>query len=169
MLGDYAAAEADLRDVIVAAESAGQYALSSYYRFLAEALLGQDRAAEALVAGRHAWRLAHDAGNQEEYLIQAWRVLGRIASRLREPIAVRDPDEQPGQRLQAEACFAESLRLSLASGMEGERAQTLREWARHDLQSGDREQGVQRWQEARAIFAQIGLDQEAQRMTEPPS
>jgi len=43
------------------------------------------------------------------------------------------------------------------TGMEAERARTLRDWARYELAHGDQATGKAMWQEARAIFERLNL------------
>ena len=50
--------------------------------------------------------------------------------------------------------------------MDGERARTLREWARYEHEHGDAAHGEQMWQEARRLFAQLGAELEVTRMAE---
>jgi hypothetical protein len=52
--------------------------------------------------------------------------------------------------------------------MEGERAQTLRAWARYEVQHGDSASGAAMWQEARDLFTQLGAELEVQRMADLP-
>lgn len=158
-LGDYVAAEADLRQVILMAGTSRFYALSETYFFLAEALLGQGKTAEALEASRHALVLGQATGNPE-YIGGAWRTLGLVASQFPEPIMV---DNQP---LDACACFAESLRVWTDTGMEAERARTLRACAQYEQQRGDRARAHAMMQEAREIFTRLGMKLELERMAQ---
>jgi hypothetical protein len=50
-------------------------------------------------------------------------------------------------------------------GAEAERARTLRDWARHELERGDTERGAVLWEEARAIFARLKIARELERMS----
>jgi len=50
------------------------------------------------------------------------------------------------------------------AGLDGERARTLREWARYELQSGDKDKGNTLWAEARDIFEKLGALLEVERM-----
>jgi tetratricopeptide (TPR) repeat protein len=157
-LGDYAAAEADLRQSIALAESVGYYGISENYRFLAEALLGQDNLAESLEAAELALELGRRTENQE-HLGEAWRVLGLIASRTSAPVLVG------GQTHDASACFAESLRLFRHIGLEAERARALRDWSRHETRHGDAARGRAMWQESLEIFTRLQMSPEVERMT----
>ncbi|HEU4594417.1 MAG TPA: protein kinase [Pyrinomonadaceae bacterium] len=157
-LGDYAAAEADLRQSIALAESVGYYGISENYRFLAEALLGQENLKESLEAAEHALELGRRTENQE-HIGEAWRVLGLIASRTSAPVLVG------GEPHDASACFAESLRLFRHIGLEAERARALRDWSRHESRHGDAARGQAMWQESLDIFQRLGMTPEAERMT----
>jgi hypothetical protein len=74
------------------------------------------------------------------------------------PVAIDDG------RYTAPACFAESLRIFTETGMEGERARTLREWGRFEIKMGDRDKGRAMWQEVRETFARLGMLLEVERM-----
>ena len=159
-LGDYSAAEADLRQVIKIAGAARFYALSETYYFLAEALLGQGKRAEALEAAQHALVLGQETGNPE-YIGGAWRTLGLVAANLTEPINI---DHKP---LDAQVCFAESLRVLTETGMEEERARTLRAWASYEQARGYSAHAQTMMKEAREIFMRLGMKLEIERMAQP--
>ncbi|MGB7924020.1 MAG: tetratricopeptide repeat protein, partial [Pyrinomonadaceae bacterium] len=158
-LGDYVAAEADLRRVIQMAGTSRFYALSETYFFLAEALLGQGKTAEALEASRHALVLGQATGNPE-YIGGAWRTLGLVAAQFPEPIII---DHKP---LDAAACFAESLSVWTSTGMEAERARTLRASAHYEQQRGDHDRARAMMEEAREIFTRLGMRLELERMAQ---
>ena len=161
-LGEYSAAEADLRRAIHMAESSGGLGiLSEAYRFLAEALLGQGKVEAALAAARQALALGQEH-NQPLHIGGAWRALGMVAAELPEPIAIED------QAYDAAACYAESLRIFTEKGIERERVWTLRAWAEYETVQGDRERGGVMWQEAREIFASLGAEAEVERMAHLP-
>ncbi len=163
-MGEYQAAEIDLRQAIYKAETTGSgYGLSETYSYLAEACLGQGKVDEALAAARRALVLGQDKEDQFS-IAAAWRALGKVVSRLPEPIAIEDEHDSQIGVYDAAACFAESIRICTETGMEGERARALRAWATHELARGDRSQGEAMWQEARQIFAQLGADLEVERM-----
>jgi class 3 adenylate cyclase/tetratricopeptide (TPR) repeat protein len=167
-LGEYQAAEANLRQVIQMARAAGSDGFSDTYTYLAEAYLGQGNLADALAAGLHALGLGQSEGAQE-YISAAWRVLGMLASHLPEPIVIEGQTGDSPAGYDAPACFTKSLHICAETGIEGERARTLSAWARHEIERGDWAYGTAMWQEARAIFAQLGAELEAQRMAEPPA
>jgi class 3 adenylate cyclase/tetratricopeptide (TPR) repeat protein len=162
-LEQYAVAEADLRQVIQMAGSEGLYVLSTTYSFLAEAALGQDKTSEALASARQAVALADEMESQEDLGV-AWRAMGRVAAKLREPIQVEAGRLGKARTAGAEACFAESERIFREIEREEERARTLREWARFKMEQGDLQRGRRMWEEAREIFAQLGAQPEVERM-----
>ena len=118
-LGDFAAAEKDLRESIERAGNVGHFTTSETYRFLAEVLIGQNKIDEALQTAQKALTLAQETENQE-HLGNAWRVLGIIAS-TQEKVKVNK------KTVSAQECFAESLRIFTETKMEAERARTLRD------------------------------------------
>jgi predicted ATPase/class 3 adenylate cyclase len=163
-LGEYDAAEADLRQAIAMAH-AGWFALSETYRFWAEACLGQARPmppcperesqlAEALEAARRALALGQETENPE-FIGGAWRALGQIAAEMEGVAAgVASPAH----------CFGESLQIFTEMGAQAERARTLREWARYELEKGNAERGQQMWEKARDMFEQLGMGMEVVQM-----
>ncbi len=156
-LGEYHVAEYDLRRTIGWAEIAGQGGwLSDTYRFLAEACLGQGKLEEAIVAARRALDLGRRVG--APILIgRAWRTLGTIVARTERPLVVND------KTYKAAACFAESVQAFADVGAEGERAHTLQAYARYEMQEGDKGYGEAMWQEAQALFSQLGMRLEARK------
>lgn len=165
-LGQYAEAENVLRQVIGVAEVAGLGELSETYRFLAEACLGQNKVEDALAAGQRALALGREVGSQD-FIGAAWRVLAQAAAQLPEPIAIDAIDggsADNSRQYTATDCFTESIRVLTEAGIEGERAQTLRAWAKYELARGDRERGVAMWNEARDHFIRLGAQAEADRM-----
>lgn len=166
-LGEYEAAEADLRQVIRATEGARLAGVSDSYRCLAEACLGQGKLDEAVAAGQRALSVAQES-DEQQYIIAAWRVLGQAASRLSAPVSIETKASGETRPYSAADCFAESLHLCTDTGMEGERARTLREWAKFELASGHRDHGLARWNEARELFAQLGVESEVKRMETLP-
>jgi predicted ATPase/class 3 adenylate cyclase len=165
-LEQHQAAEDDLRQVIQMAGPAGSGVLSDTYYFLAEAFLGQGKVAEALAAARQSLILGQ-TGGVPAYIAAAWRVLGEVAAWLPEPIVIADEVGEE-RRYDAPACFTASIHICSDTGMAGERARTLRTWARYELQHGDRVRGAALWQEARDLFAHLGADMEVERMRDAP-
>jgi tetratricopeptide (TPR) repeat protein len=160
-LGEYEAAEADLRQVIEMAGATGWVNLSEAYRFLAKAYVEQAKIEEALEAGLRALALGQEVGVQE-FIAAAWRTLGRVAALLPAPLVIGD------QAYDAAACFAESVRICTETGMQGERAHALRLWAAYEIEHGDYERGAAMWHEARDIFVRLGVDLEVEQMVGLP-
>ena len=130
------------------------------YCYLAESLCGQGKTDDSLEAARAALDLGLRTENQD-YIGSAWRALGLIASRSGSSVLIDD------KSYNAAECFAESLRVYTGMGAEAERARTLREWARHELERGDAERGAALWREARAVFTRLGMERELERMSPP--
>jgi class 3 adenylate cyclase/tetratricopeptide (TPR) repeat protein len=153
-LRNYQAAETHLAQAIQMAEAAGWGELSETYRLLAEACLEQGKLAEASLAAQRALEEGQ-ASEFQEGIAGAWRALGMVMA----------ADEPPGsmelgsETLDAAACFARSLAIFAESGMEGERARTLRAWAEHEIEKGDRSKGQEMAEQARQIFERLGVQQ----------
>jgi tetratricopeptide (TPR) repeat protein len=157
-LGEYADAEANLRQAVALTGPAGHFALSMIYCYLAESFWGQGKMADALRDARVALELGQKTENQD-YIASAWRTLGLVASSFTEPIEVC------GQKRDAAACFGESLRVYTSMGAEAERARTLREWARYERIRGNEEAGARMWSESREIFSRLRIRHELERMS----
>jgi hypothetical protein len=159
-MGEYRAAEYDLRRIIQWAEIAGQRGwLSNTYRFLAKARLGQNRVDESLAAARRALSLGQQVG-APGLIGGAWRVLGMILARAARSATIGD------RTLDAADCFAESAQSFGDIGAEGDRARTLQAWARHEMEQGNSERGEKMWNDARDIFVRLGMELEVGRMTD---
>src|SRR5213078_1279233 len=63
----------------------------------------------------------------------------------------------------ARACFTQSIRIYNRTGMEGERARTLRIWAAYEQAQGDSVISNRLWTEAHEIFTRLGMALEAER------
>lgn len=157
-LEDYAAAEINLREAIAMTGPAGHFALSMIYCYLAESYWGQGKIAGALEPAHTALALGLKTENQD-YIGNAWRTLGLVASRLASPIHINGQTATPAQ------CFAESLRVYTDMGAEGERARTLRDWARYEREQGNHETGAAMWHESLEIFTRLNMHHELDRMT----
>ncbi|MEA3341115.1 MAG: adenylate/guanylate cyclase domain-containing protein [Chloroflexota bacterium] len=157
-MGEYRVAEYDLRRVIRWAEIVGQGGwLSRAYRFLADACLGQGKVDVALTTAQRALALGQEV-EAPTLIGGAWRTLGRVLVEAARTTTIGD------QTRDAASCFAESMQTFTAIGAEGERARTLREWARYEMDAGDLARGETMWREARAIFARLGMKLEVERM-----
>jgi class 3 adenylate cyclase/tetratricopeptide (TPR) repeat protein len=150
-LENYAEAEEHLRTTIQIAELTNQRGwISETYGFLAQACLGQGKLDQASNAALKSLALAQEVQAQEMIGV-AWRVLGTILAS-GAPTVVID-----NMAVNAVTCFANSLRIFEQTGMQGERARTLREWGEYEILQGDRQKGQAFWQEARQIFVDLGL------------
>ncbi|RLC79076.1 MAG: hypothetical protein DRJ03_13310 [Chloroflexi bacterium] len=157
-MGEYRVAEYDLRRIIRWAEIAGQGGwLSRTYRFLANACLGQGKVDDALTTAQRALALGQEVG-APTLTGAAWRTLGMVLAEAAKTTTIG------GQTRDAVSCFTESIQTFAAIGAEGERARTLREWARYEMDEGDLARGEAMWQEARNAFARLGMELEVERM-----
>ena len=147
-LGEFAEAERLLRQSIEMAGPTGYHVLPEAYRFLAEACLGQSKIDEAAEAARFALTLSRD--ENPDHLGHAWRVLGRVASRV-------GPMDFLGGSWSADACFQESIGVFEAAGMDSERSRALYDWGQHAIEAGDSEAGQSRIDEARTTFERLGM------------
>jgi class 3 adenylate cyclase/predicted ATPase len=115
-LGETNAAESFLRRSIELQECTGsQSILAETHRFLAKALLEQDRVDQALEAAQNALSLSRTSG-YPDYVASAWRTLARVAAH----------QACTATELQPEECFAQSLRVCEENCLQVERAHTLR-------------------------------------------
>ena len=73
-----------------------------------------------------------------------------------------------GGQWDAEACFAESARIFTEMNTEGELARTLRAWAEYEIKRENRARGETMWQEAKDLFARLGMELEVERMADKP-
>ena len=167
-LKNYAAAEADLRKAIELAGTDGSWCLPNTYYYLAEALLGQESYEMAFYSARQALALGQE-DQVPENIGAAWRVMGVISEKSGKPIYIRQTGLSEPIEYAARDCFFKSNEIFVEAGIEGERARTLREWAKYELRNNNYEQGVKLWAEARGIFEKLGAHLEVERMAELPS
>jgi class 3 adenylate cyclase/tetratricopeptide (TPR) repeat protein len=171
-VGGYAEGEAHLLQALQIAESAGWLDRSRIYSLLAEARLGQGDLAAALEAGRQAL----DFGQSQRVpsdIATAWRVLGLISAGIEhEARRIKHAHLSSADlilNLDPHNCFWESVRIFTEAGLHGERARTLRAWARYQIKRGNRVGGEQLWHEVRAVFVRLGMDGDVREMdTELP-
>jgi tetratricopeptide (TPR) repeat protein len=164
-LEEHGAAESDLREAIRLAGAAGSYVLALTYGYLSQACLGLDKQDEALTAAQRALALGQETEAPEDIGV-AWRALGMIAEKIGEPVSARDPETERIATCAAEACFEQSAKVLLEAGLDGQRARTLREWAKYELKRGNQETGLAMWQEARDLFTSLEATREVERMDE---
>ncbi len=146
-VGDYRVAEYDLRRVIRWAEISGQSGwLSEAYCFLAEACLGQGKAAEALPAARRALEVGQKIASPL-LIATAWRTLGRAMAQMEPP----DPEKDDEIR----ACFARSLEIFTEIGAERECARTLEALAQYELNQGNTAESQTLLEQAEEIFQRL--------------
>jgi serine/threonine protein kinase/tetratricopeptide (TPR) repeat protein len=155
---NYAAAEGNLQQAVTMTGSAGHFALSMIYCYLAESFWGQGKMDEALETARTALTLGQKAENQD-YIGNAWRTLGLVVAQFPSLVQINDRSYSAG------ACFAESLRVYTEMGAEAERARTLRDWARYEKARGEDDLGAAMWQESLEIFSRLKMKHELARMS----
>ncbi|HMA38337.1 MAG TPA: adenylate/guanylate cyclase domain-containing protein [Chloroflexia bacterium] len=161
-LGEYAAAEQYLLQVIETIGSTTNFTLAGTCIFLAETYLGQGKWGEARKTAVQALELAR-ASKQVRLISSAWRVLGMVAAQDRATSGERRAELVDDLQSPA-ACFAESERLGVEADLPGEQAQTLRAWARYEFSTGNAATAWARWQQARDLFTRAGADYEVLEM-----
>jgi len=166
-LGNYGAAETDLRQAIQLAGISGSWCMPIAFNYHAEALIGIGRYEEALYSAQQALFLGEE-DKTPEYIGMAWRTLGMVCERLGKPISLKDRETRQVIEYNVRACFSESERIFAEAEIESERARTLREWAKYESKTENKEEAERMWQEARDIFAKLGADLEVQRMGHLP-
>lgn len=156
-LGEFAAAEADIRQSIERVGAGMTHFLPLTYVFLAEALLGQGKREEACQAAQTGLRLAQES-QQPDVISSAYRVMGNcVAAYLR--------DGQPViAALQPEQCYRESIRIAEGIGSEADKARALRDWAALETERGNPERAASLRAEALSLFKKLGMKLEVQRM-----
>jgi hypothetical protein len=95
--------------------------------------------------------------------------MGAISEKTGQPVSIRQTGLGEPVEYSARDCFTKSSEIFAAAELEGERARTLREWARFELRHGNKEEGIKLWQEARGLFEKLGANLEVERMAELPS
>lgn len=166
-LKNYSAAEADLRQAIKLAGSDGSWCLPNTYYYHAEALIGLGQYEQAFYSARQALALSRE-DKVPENIGAAWRVLGKVSEVTNQPVRLRLTGLGELEDFSAEDCFRRSVEIFAESEIDGERARTLREWARYEFNAGNRDRAAQMWQEAKDIFSRLGADMEVQRMEKFP-
>jgi tetratricopeptide (TPR) repeat protein len=167
-LKNYGAAEADLSKAIELAGVDGSWCLPNTYYYHAEALLGLGKYESAFYSARQALALGQE-DHVPENIGAAWRVMGMISEKTGNPVHLRQTGLGEMVEFSTEDCFNKSAEIFAEAEIEGERARTLREWAKYELGRNNRERGVKLWEEARSIFEKLGARFEVERMAELPS
>jgi hypothetical protein len=90
-----------------------------------------------------------------------------VSEKIGKPIRLRETGLGELIDFPAEECFRKSVEIFAETEIEGERARTLREWARYEFKTGNKQRAAKMWQDARDIFAKIGAEMEVQRMNRP--
>jgi tetratricopeptide (TPR) repeat protein len=85
---------------------------------------------------------------------EAWRILGRVAAQLGQPVAAYSANDT---QYSAADCFGRSLQVFTEIDNKRERAITLWHWAAYELETGDEILGKRMWEEAKAVFRGLNL------------
>ena len=166
-LGNYAAAQTDLIQAIRLAGITGSWCMPITFNYHAEALLGLERYDEALYSAQQALVLGEE-DKTPEYIGMAWRTLGMISERKGAPIHLWLRGQDEPLDYFPDECFAKSVDIFTDAEIEGERARTLREWAKFEIRRNNQERGIRLWEEARSIFEKLGAYKLVERMAELP-
>ena len=134
-------AERALRQAVDLARALGEgsAAGADADRTLAEALALEGRGQEALLHAKRALELA-DRAHRPEQLGAAWRMLGDLLSGRTGPastVVLRPSVEVLGRSVDAEECYAASLRSFVELGLAREQVATYRAWAEHEAARGE--------------------------------
>ena len=167
-LKNYSAAEADLRQVIRSVGITGSWCLPNTYNYYAEALLGLGRYEDAIYAAQQGLAQSIENGSPEN-IGGAWRAIGLVAGKTGKAIRIKDRETGQAIDYDARTSFAKSEKIYGEAEIDGERARTLREWARYELKNGDKKQGKKLWKKAQDLFDKLGAQMEVERMKELPS
>ena len=138
------------------------------YYYHAEAMLGLGNYEMAYYSARQSLALSME-DRAPENLGAAWRALGMISAKTGNPVYIRQTGLGEPIEYSPEACFTKSAEILAEAEIEGERARTLREWAKYEFGRNNKEQGVKLWEEARRLFEKVGANMEVERMRELPS
>ncbi|HEY5730205.1 MAG TPA: tetratricopeptide repeat protein, partial [Anaerolineales bacterium] len=166
-LGNYEAAEADLKLAIQIAGINGSWCMPLTFNHRAEALIGLGKYDEAFYSARQALVLGEE-DQTPEYIGMTWRTLGKICDRTDDVVRFSDWETHQTGEYDAETCFSKSAEIFIEAEIDLEHAHTLREWAHYKFKSGRSEQGRKMWHEAREIFAKLGAQKEVERMNTLP-
>ena len=156
LLNDLSGAERDLREVIRMTENNGHFILTETYRFLAEALLKQNKVSRAFEAAQVSFAFAVEAENLED-IAGAWHILGLTAAHTRMPVEIN------GKPRTAAECFTKSLQIFAEIKMKAARARVLRDFAAYEKTAGRMTAAREMSAEARKIFTKLEMPIEADR------
>ncbi|MCI0551421.1 MAG: tetratricopeptide repeat protein [Anaerolineae bacterium] len=167
-LKNYAEAESDLRQVIRSVGITGSWCLPNTYNYYAEALLGLGRYEDATYAAQQGL-IQSIEDESPENIGGAWRAIGLVAGKIGKPIKIKDRETKQSVDYDARTSFAKSEEIFAEAELNGERARTLREWAKYELGNRDKKQGKKLWKKSRDIYIKLGAKLEVERMNELPA
>ena len=166
-LGEYAAAQMDLRQAIRLAGVTGSWCMPIAFTYHAEALLGLGNFEEAFYSAQQALAIGEEDKAQES-IGMAWRALGMVAGKRGKPVRLWQRGQDAPIEYSADDCYARSVAIFAEAEIEGERARTLREWAKYEFSRNRKERGRELWEESLNIFTKLGATLEVKRMAELP-
>ncbi|PWH11772.1 MAG: hypothetical protein DDG60_16480 [Anaerolineae bacterium] len=156
-LGQFQMAEADLRQVIERVGKDTTHYLPLTYVFLAEALLGQGKCAEACESAQMGLRLAQESA-QPDVVSSAYRVLGNCSAQRMAQEGCLAGCCSP------EDCYRESIRIAEGINAQADKARALRDWAIFEEACGNHAHAERLRTEAQVLFKKLGMTLEAQRL-----
>jgi class 3 adenylate cyclase/predicted ATPase len=167
-LGNFGAAQIDLSQSIRLAGTTGSWCMPIAFSYYAEALTGLGNDEEAFYSAQQALVLAEEH-KAPESIGMAWRALGLIAERSGKPASLWERGQEMPVEHDPEDCYSRSAGIFAEAEIEVERARTLREWAKFEFSRGNKERGIELWEEALSIFKKLGAIKEVERMSGRPA
>jgi predicted ATPase len=136
---------------------------------MARLLLAEKRAAPALTQIQSALRLIHEQNLENQGLLAqktcaiAWRELANITAQLPPTSLPIYIENQPHQ---VADCFQKSLQIlsKIKNGAKLEAAHTLFAWAVYETRANHHQRGELLWQQAHALYTQLGMADEIAKM-----
>ena len=154
--GDCEKAETHLNKTMQLIGDSEHFILMETFQFLAEALHGQNKNADALRAAKRSLELSQKAENKG-VIANVWRVLGLIAANLGEDLTINN------ELFNASQCFDKALQIFTETKMEAETARTLRDLARYENKRGNSGKARKMLDEARENFTRLEMPLEIER------
>lgn len=154
--GDLDKAVNHLRKVVEKVGDSGHFILPETLRFLAEALIHQNKKAEAIDAALKSLDISQKSEIREN-IAGAWRVLGLIAAKFGQDISVNK------ESVNVSECFNRAIRIFSEAKMEAETARTFRDFARYENQTGNSAKARLMLRKAKEIFKRLEMPLEIER------
>ncbi len=153
-LGKYIPAEEELKKLIKEVGEKGHFLLYEMYRFLTEALIGQDKFHEALETANKTFLFSVETENQEA-TGEAWRVLGIVSACLKSDILIGE------EKFSAAYCFEKSIQTFIESNLESNYAKALNNFAQYNLNIGNIQQAEDLFRNEKEISDRLDINTEA--------